>query len=142
MKRFTTALAMVTLSTAMFLPAPAMAQVNINIFTNQPPPAQQYEVVPAPRRGYVWAPGYWNWTGQRHEWQQGSWERARNGQQYQRAEWVREHDGWRLREGNWKEMKKQAKRDKKEAKRHAKHDRDDFRGRGHCPPGHAKKGEC
>jgi hypothetical protein len=129
MKRFINAVAMITLSTAIFIPAQAMAQVSINIFTNLPPPTPQYEVSPAPRRGYVWAPGYWSWTGQHHEWTQGRWERARNGQQYQRAEWMRENDGWRLREGGWKDMKKQQKREKKEEKRHAKHGRGDHHGR-------------
>lgn len=142
MKRLITAAAMITLSTAMFLPASAMAQVNINFFANQPPPAQRVEVIPAPRQGYIWAPGYWSWTGERHQWEQGRWERARNGQQYQRAEWVRENDGWRLREGSWKEMKKQQKRERKEDKWEAKHGGHDSHGRGHYPPGHAKKGEC
>ncbi|WP_323119874.1 hypothetical protein [Burkholderia alba] len=29
-----------------------------------------------------------------------------------------------------------------EARQHARYDRDHDRDRGHCPPGHAKKGEC
>src|SRR6185436_16489451 len=35
---------------------------------NVPPPAVRYEAVPAPRRGYIWAPGYWGWNGYRHVW--------------------------------------------------------------------------
>jgi hypothetical protein len=147
MKRLITA-AMIVLGTAIVLPLQASAQVRINIFVNEAPPAPRYEVVPAPRRGYAWTPGYWNWNGQRHVWQQGQWVRARAGQQYQRTEWYRENDGWRLRKGGWKEEKKRAKQERKEEKRQAKYDRDDRDdrdhrdNRGHCPPGHAKKGEC
>jgi hypothetical protein len=41
---------------------PAAAEIYVNIA----PPAPRYEVVPAPRHGYVWAPGYWDWRGNRH----------------------------------------------------------------------------
>src|SRR4051812_26591142 len=27
------------------------------------PPAPRLVVVPAPRRGYIWAPGFWQWNG-------------------------------------------------------------------------------
>jgi len=43
--------------------APAYAQISVTI--NIAPPAPQYEVVPAVPPGYVWAPGYWAWTGER-----------------------------------------------------------------------------
>lgn len=49
--------------------APAYAQVNFNI--SIAPPAPQYEVVPAIQPGYVWAPGYWGWNGERHIWVRG-----------------------------------------------------------------------
>ncbi|MES2535235.1 MAG: YXWGXW repeat-containing protein [Pseudomonadota bacterium] len=145
MKRLISAAAMIVLGTAMVLPLHATAQIKVNIFVNEAPPAPRYEVVPAPRRGYVWAPGYWNWNGQRHDWKQGSWVRARAGQEYQRSEWYKDNDGWRLRQGSWKEAKKQAKRDRKEAKHEAKFHRDEGhhgKGGGHCPPGQAKKGNC
>ena len=142
MKRFNSTFAILTLATIVLIPAPAMAQVSVNIFTSQPPPAVRYEANPPPRSGYLWTPGYWNWNGQRHDWVQGRWVAMRSGQQYQRAEWLHENEGWRLREGSWKEMKKQQKRDQKEARHQAKFDHEDQRGNGHCPPGHAKKGEC
>ena len=65
-----TALAAAAVSTsALVAPAmlsPAAAQ-GINTF-GTPPPAPVYEVVPAPRAGYVWAPGYYRWDGDRHVW--------------------------------------------------------------------------
>lgn len=45
---------------------PAFAQVTFNITVGPPPP--QYEVVPVMPVGYVWAPGYWAWHGDRHIW--------------------------------------------------------------------------
>src|SRR4029450_11502978 len=44
-----------TVVTAPF--SPANAQVNITF--GSPPPPPRYEVVPAPRAGYVWAPGHY-----------------------------------------------------------------------------------
>ena len=35
----------------------AAARVDVDVVIA--PPAPRYEVVPAPRHGYVWAPGYW-----------------------------------------------------------------------------------
>src|SRR5665647_1416408 len=49
--------------------APAYAQISFQI--NIAPPAPQYEIVPNVAPGYVWAPGYWGWTGERHVWVRG-----------------------------------------------------------------------
>lgn len=47
----------------------AHAQINLNI--SIAPPAAQYEIVPTIAPGYVWAPGYWGWSGERHVWMRG-----------------------------------------------------------------------
>src|SRR5437870_6580112 len=39
---------------AMAVPASAR---DVEVYLNAPPPAPRYEVVPAPRHGYVWIPG-------------------------------------------------------------------------------------
>ena len=134
---------------AAFTPTQAHAQVNLNIIIGNPPPPPRHEVVPRPRPGYVWAPGYCNWNGHRHEWRAGHWERARQGQVYYRPQWVHVDNGWRLQEGGWRRA---------QGERHERHDRNDHRrndyrmdnhdgnrhghGGGHCPPGQAKKGNC
>lgn len=82
-----------TLSTG----AVARDVVNIRIA----PPAPRVEVVPAPRAGYLWAPGYWNWRGNRHVWVNGNWVRARRGYVYMQPVWVQEGDRWRFRHGAW-----------------------------------------
>lgn len=69
---------------------PAAAQININI--GIAPPAPRYELIPAPRSGYVWAPGYWNWANERHVWRSGRWIEARPG-----SYWVA--DRWEPRDG-------------------------------------------
>jgi hypothetical protein len=65
------------------------------------PPAPRYEVVPPPRTGYVWAPGYWDYNGHQHNWRKGHWERERHGEHYVAGGWT-EHDGrWHLNQGHW-----------------------------------------
>ena len=97
------AAAMLAISTAAFLPVQAMAQgqVGVSIVIGSAPPAPRFESVPAPRAGYVWAPGYWNWDGQRHVWTGGEWLRERSGNQYRRAAWIQENNRWRLDRGGW-----------------------------------------
>lgn len=36
---------------------PALAAVYVDVA----PPSPREEVIPTPRHGYVWAPGYWDW---------------------------------------------------------------------------------
>jgi len=101
MKRILCTAAALILGTAAFIPTQALAQASVSIVIGNAPPPQRVEVVPAPRRGYQWAPGYWNWNGRRHVWVAGHWERARPGYVYQRPEWRQERDGWRLNRGGW-----------------------------------------
>ncbi len=66
------------------------------------PPAPRVEVYGvAPRPGYVWLDGYWNWVGGRHEWVGGHWEAPRRGYRWEPHHWVRERDGWHLSGGHW-----------------------------------------
>src|SRR5258708_26159547 len=80
-----TALAAAAISTpaliapAMFSPAAAQASMSVGLTIGTPPPAPVYEVVPAPRVGYAWAPGYWHWEGSRHSWHAGYWMPERRG---------------------------------------------------------------
>src|SRR5215467_13031408 len=68
------------------LSTPAFAGVNINIDI-APPPAR-VEVVPPPRPGYVWAPGYWAWEGRQHVWREGRWIVVRPGYYWVPERWV------------------------------------------------------
>jgi len=82
--------------------APAMAaQVGVSI--NVGPPALRYEAQPAPRRGYDWTPGYWNWSANRHRhnWVAGSWVRTRPGYVYAQPHWVDRGGRWEQQRGTW-----------------------------------------
>ena len=66
------------------------------------PPAPLQEVIPAPRRGHVWAPGYYDYRGNQYVWVQGQWMRERQGQEWRQARWVETRDGeWRRVGGGW-----------------------------------------
>jgi len=101
MKRFLCAAALIAVSAVAMLPTQAMAQVGVSITIGSSPPPMRYERVPPPRQGYLWAPGYWNWAGNRHVWAPGHWERARPGYAYSRPQWYHGSHGWELRRGGW-----------------------------------------
>jgi hypothetical protein len=98
--------ALIALSSAAF---PAVAQININI--GIAPPAPQYEVVPAPRSGYVWAPGYWRWEGQRHVWANGRWIEARPGSYWVADQWTSKDERHYYKAGHWKKGSEHGERD-------------------------------
>ena len=100
-----TVLAAAAISTpALVAPAfvtPAAAQANLNISIGTPPPAPIYEAMPAPRAGYVWAPGFWRWEHERHVWVAGHWMPERRGYHWVPDRWAHEHDRWHHVEGHW-----------------------------------------
>jgi hypothetical protein len=95
----------IALCTLAVLSTPAIAGVNLNFDIQVAPPPPQVEVVPAPRSGYVWAPGYWAWEGGRHVWVGGHWVPVRRGYYWVPDRWV-EYRGprgprWHLEPGHW-----------------------------------------
>jgi hypothetical protein len=79
---------------------PMAASAAVEVYFNAPPPAPRYEVVPAPRSGYIWSPGYWNLHNNRHNWQTGHWEKERKGYTRTHPQWV-EAKTWQLQPGRW-----------------------------------------
>ena len=81
--------------------AAAGTQVSVQIGVAPPPP--RYEIVPPPRIGYVWAPGYWRWDpyARRHVWIVGRWMPARRGYYYRPPRWEHYGPGWRFHDGYW-----------------------------------------
>lgn len=77
---------------------PAGADVVV-VQTAPPPP--RTERVPPPRRGYVWAPGHWEWRGGHHVWVNGSWLRERRGYVYHAPTWVERDGRWVMERGAW-----------------------------------------
>jgi WXXGXW repeat (2 copies) len=81
------------------LPLPAAAAVSL--FVDIAPPAPRYEAVPAPRAGYVWTPGFWDYRSGHHVWAKGHWERERHGYKYQPARWEQRDGKWTLEKSRW-----------------------------------------
>ena len=79
--------------------APAYAQVSFNITIA--PPAPQYEVVPTMQPGYVWAPGYWGWNGERHIWVRGRTIVQREGYRWEPDRWEQRDRTYYRTEGHW-----------------------------------------
>ena len=78
---------------------PAIASVDFHV--NIAPPAVRYEAEPAPRAGYVWAPGYWDYRTNKYAWTRGHWERERHGYYYHPTQWS-EHGGhWYRYNNRW-----------------------------------------
>ena len=106
---------------------PAVAEVNISIDVGMAPPPQRYEAVPAPRSGYAWAPGYWQWEEQRHVWAPGRWIEARPGSYWVADRWEPRDGRHHYDPGHWEQgkQKKIKHKDKENGKGWAKgHDRD------------------
>lgn len=100
-----TALAAAAISMpALIAPAmvtPAAAQVDLNVSIGVPPPAPIREAVPAPRAGYVWAPGFWRWDGGRHVWAPGHWMEERRGYHWVPDRWAHNGATWHHEVGHW-----------------------------------------
>ena len=80
---------------------PLTTSAAVDVYFNAVPPAQRVEVVPAPRHGYIWAPGYWNLKRDRHVWTAGHYERERKGYTYAEPRWTQRDNRWQLERGRW-----------------------------------------
>jgi hypothetical protein len=78
-----------------------LAQARVDVFVNTAPPELRQERVPAPRAGYLWAPGYWNWQSNRHVWAKGHWEKERAGFSYRPNAWTQQDGRWTNQRGGW-----------------------------------------
>src|ERR1700712_4050337 len=82
-----------SLLVATALPMAAEARTYVDIGVAPPPP--RVEVVPAPRHGYVWAPGYWDYRGHNHVWVAGRYIPQRHGYRYETARCVAHENHYR-----------------------------------------------
>ena len=93
--------ALIAVGAAAFTPLASHAQPHISVVINTAPPAPIYEVVPAPRRGYVWAPGFWEWRAHRHHWVPGHYISARPGYVYAPPSWHHRGGRWVMEPSRW-----------------------------------------
>lgn len=98
-----TALALAATGSIGAAPTAHAAQVAVGVAISAAPPPPRYARVPPPRRGFLWAPGYWRWDyrAHRHVWVGGYWVRARPGHRYVPERWVHHSRGWYLERGHW-----------------------------------------
>lgn len=80
---------------------PLAASADKIILVDRAPPAPREEVAPAPRHGYVWAPGYWDWRNHHHVWVKGHWERERKGMYWHPSRWVERDGKYVFERGRW-----------------------------------------
>ncbi len=81
--------------------APAMAATEVIVVRKAPPPLR-HEATPHARQGYVWAPGYWKWTGHRYAWVKGSYVKARKGYHWSAPAWQERDGRWQFARGEWR----------------------------------------
>jgi hypothetical protein len=82
--------------------APTIASAGVMIDIDVAPPPVRIETVPAPRVGYVWAPGFWEWRGHEHVWVEGHWMNERRGYHWVPDRW--DHRGgshYHYEPGHW-----------------------------------------
>ena len=71
------------------------------IYVRTAPPEPRVEVVPQPRRGYVWNQGHWEWKNRHHVWVAGNWVRERRGYRYNQPAWAERDGRWYMTRGSW-----------------------------------------
>ncbi len=101
------------LATSLSALAPTAAVAQSGYTVRIAPPEPRVQVEPAPRRGYVWVPGYWNWNPERarHRWVEGTWVRERPGYYYNQPQWVERDGRWVLNRGAWQRGMRDRDRD-------------------------------
>ena len=84
---------------AMAAPTVAAAAEGDSNIDTAPPPARVERA--APRDGYVWAPGYWDWNGRAYPWVSGSYIYDRRGAHWVADRWEQVGSHWQHMRGHW-----------------------------------------
>ncbi|MGO9995415.1 MAG: YXWGXW repeat-containing protein [Steroidobacteraceae bacterium] len=92
-----------TLLVASALLSPVITSAGADIVSDTPPPAPRVEHEPAPRDGYVWAPGYWEWNGRFFNWISGTWVPERRGKHWVADRWEQLGSQWHYVRGHWEQ---------------------------------------
>jgi hypothetical protein len=90
-------------STIAIAPACAAPRGRVHVQVGPPPPPVAEVRVVAPRRGYIWVPGYHVWNGYAYAWRPGAWVRPpRARAMWVPPHWQRDRRGWYLVPGHWR----------------------------------------
>ena len=79
----------------------ASSAASTGVETDVPPPVARNEGVPAARDGYVWAAGYWSWTGHGYSWIPGHYIYERRGAHWVPDHWDQAGSHWQYVSGHW-----------------------------------------
>jgi hypothetical protein len=82
--------------------SPAFASAGADVGVDTPPPAPRVERV-SHREGYVWTPGYWEWTGHFYQWVSGTYVYERRGHQWVAGHWDQIGSQWHYTRGHWEQ---------------------------------------
>jgi hypothetical protein len=74
----------------------------VTVYVHEAPPPLRVETVPAPRAGYQWVAGHWDYRDNRYVWVEGTWMPERVGYRYEGPTWVQRDGNWYYREGEWR----------------------------------------
>jgi hypothetical protein len=78
------------------------AIITAAIITTVAPPPPRVIVVPEPRPGYAWQPGYWSRAGDEWVWVDGRWIELPPNYSWSPTHWEQAPDGtWQLVPGRW-----------------------------------------
>lgn len=94
-------LAHLMLGAALSLASPVASAAVIYIGPREPPPPAVVER-PAPRGGYVWVGGHYEWRDRRYVWHRGHYVRERRGWTWTEGRWERRGDSYRWHRGGWR----------------------------------------
>ena len=83
---------------ALLLAGTALAR---DIYADQAPPAPKEEHAPAPRDGFIWGQGHWEWSGKSFFWVNGNWVVQRHGMRYIPDHWEADADRWHFVPAHW-----------------------------------------
>jgi hypothetical protein len=89
----------IALSACVVYPDSGYGYAGVDIAVAPPPPPEV--MVPPPRVGFVWAPGFWGWNGQQHVWHEGRWMHERPGHHWQADHWEQHGNRWHYAQGHW-----------------------------------------
>ena len=79
----------------------AAAFAGTGIEADSAPPPPRDERAPAPRDGYVWAPGYWEWNGRAYSWVSGRFMFDHHGAHWVADRWEQAGPHWQRVAGHW-----------------------------------------
>jgi len=97
-----TLLAAVVAASSLTAMLPMAAHAQYTAIVRVAPPAPIYEAAPAPRSGYVWAPGHHEFRNGQYVWVQGYWLQERPGYAYIAPRRTQRGDGqWAMIGGGW-----------------------------------------